>query len=91
MIAIPLYVILFLYFLFLAVIATFVLINLYHIVATASFTLVSFTMTFFIFAGITLVLYYTAQLLHHAAIDWKTPLVLFNVDWFRTIFGSQPF
>ena len=91
MISIPLYIILFLYFLFLAVVATFMLIHLYHIVATASFTLVSFIITFFIFASTTLILFFTAELLKAAHINWQTPLVLFDIEWMRNIFWVGPF
>jgi hypothetical protein len=91
MISIPLYIILFFYFIFLAIFATFILINLYHIVATASFTLVSFMTTFFIFASTILILYFTIELLGAAAIDWKTPLISFDTTWVRNIFGSQQF
>ncbi len=91
MFSIPLYIVLFLYSLFLAVVAAFMLIHLYHIVATASFTLVSFMMTFFIFASTALVLYFTMEFLSAAAINWQAPLILFDIDWFRSLFGNQSF
>ena len=56
---IPLYSLLFVYVIFLAVFFVFLLINLYHIIMTASLTLVSFFMIFFIFSASFLTLYLT--------------------------------
>lgn len=91
MITIPLYVFLLLYFVFLAVFVSFMLINLYHIVASASFTLVGFIMTFFIFAGTVLVCFFTIDLLASAGIDWQQRITLFNAEWFSSLFGAEPF
>lgn len=84
MVSIPLYIILFAYFLFLASFAVFSVVNIYHIVASASFTLASFFMTFLVFALTVLTLYFTADLL--MSIDWKTPVVILNAQWFSAIF-----
>ncbi len=67
------------------------LINLYHIVASASFTFVSFIMTFFIFAATALVFYFTIRLLMEAGVDWQSRLTVFNAEWFGSLFGAQPF
>ncbi|PIR74327.1 MAG: hypothetical protein COU35_03475 [Candidatus Magasanikbacteria bacterium CG10_big_fil_rev_8_21_14_0_10_47_10] len=91
MISIPLYTFLLLYFVFLAIFVAFMLVDLYHIITSASFSLVSFIMTFFIFAGTLLVCYFTIQLLSQAGIDWQTPLVLFNASWFSGAFGATTF
>ena len=90
MIAIPLYILFILYTLFLATLAVFLLINLYHIIATASFTLVSFLITFFVFASLALVIYGTWVTLVGNEIDWQQPLVLFNGEWLSSLFGLEP-
>lgn len=87
MITIPLYTLLFLYLIFLAIFAVFSLINIYHIIMSASFTLASFVMTFFIFTLTVLTLYYTWHLL--LEVDWRAPIVVFNVDWVIGIFGIR--
>ena len=69
MFVIPLYVFLFLYFLFLAIFAAMYLVIVYHIAASASLTFASFVMSFFIFAAAVLTLYATMQLLVDA--DWR--------------------
>jgi len=79
MLTIPLYVFLFIYFAFLAIFAAFSIMNFYHIVMTASFTLSSFVMTFIIFALTVLTLYFTWSLL--VDVDWRIPVTLFNSDW----------
>lgn len=84
MISIPLYLILFAYLLFLAVFAIFSIVNVYHIVISASFTLASFFMSFLVFALTVLTLYFTAQLL--IGVDWQTPVVILSADWFGALF-----
>lgn len=59
MMEIPLYSLLFIYIFFLAFFAVFSLINLYHIIMTASMTMVSFFMTFLVMAGGILIIYAT--------------------------------
>lgn len=91
MLTIPLYSFLFVYWLFVALFVFFMLVNLYHIISTASFTLPSFLFTFFIFAGTTLVLYGTFMVLGDAGIDWQTRVVLFHPDWLGNVFTQEPF
>jgi len=79
MLTIPLYSFLFLYLLFLCVFVIFSIMNFYHIVMTAAFTLSSFIMTFFIFTLTVLTLYFTWQLLLN--VDWQTPVTLLNTAW----------
>jgi len=86
MVIIPLYTLLFVYFLFLAIFAVFLLINFYHIVMTASFTLSSFLVTFIIFALTVLTLYFTWQFL--SEVDWQATLTVFNSSWFTDLFNS---
>lgn len=87
MFSLPLYTFLFLYFIFLTVFIAFSAVNFYHIVATASFTFVSFLASFFVFAMTILTLYLTWQLLQNVA--WQTPVVLFDGNWLSGIFGEQ--
>lgn len=78
--AIPLYVFLLIYLIFLAVFAGFSLVNVYHIIMSASFTLASFMITFFVSLLTVLTLYYTWFLLKD--VDWQTAIILFNSSWF---------
>ncbi|MBP9761073.1 MAG: hypothetical protein KBD15_02440 [Candidatus Magasanikbacteria bacterium] len=89
MISIPLYSILFVYILFLAVFVVFMCIHLYHIISTASFTLISFFVVFSVFAAAAIILYTTYQLVGGGDVNWQAPLVLFNPDWFGSVFGSE--
>ena len=78
-ITVPLYVFLFIYLLFLTVFVVFTVINLYHIFASASFTLASFAMSFFIFASTVMVFYVTFQLL--VDVNWQQTVTLFTTQW----------
>lgn len=80
MFTIPLYIILFIYFGFLAVFVLFSIFNFYHIVTAGSFTMASFIFTFFIFALTVLTLYFTYQLL--LDVDWKGPLLTIDLSGF---------
>lgn len=86
MVTIPLYTLLFIYFLFLAIFAVFLFINFYHIVMTASFTLSSFLVTFIIFTLTALTLYFTWQFL--SEVDWQITLTVFDSSWFTGLFNS---
>ncbi|MBI5222460.1 MAG: hypothetical protein HY980_03115 [Candidatus Magasanikbacteria bacterium] len=85
MLTIPLYFFLFAYLIFLAIFAVFSIINFYHILATASFTLASFILSFFIFALTALTFYFTWQLI--IDVNWQTPVTLFNSNWITNIFS----
>ncbi|MBU2542122.1 hypothetical protein KJ785_01000 [Patescibacteria group bacterium] len=79
MLTIPLYTFLFLYLIFLVFFVAFSIINFYHIVTTASFTLASFIITFFTFTLTVLTLYFTWQIVN--VIDWQVDVILFNSEW----------
>jgi len=79
-IALPLYIFLFAYLIFLAIFIAFSIINFYHIVATASFTIASFMMSFFVFAITILTLYMTYTLLMD--VNWQQTFLLFDTSWF---------
>ena len=85
MVTIPLYTFLFVYLVFLAIFTVFSMINLYHIIMTASFTLASFFTTFIIFAIVVLVFYFTWLFLQ--GVNWQTPVTLFNSEWISGIFN----
>jgi hypothetical protein len=70
---IPMYVILFIYAIFLAVFAVLLLINLYHIIMTASLSAVSFLVsTFFVTLAI-VILYTTWWLIKD--VNWQQTLI----------------
>ena len=79
MLTIPLYSFVFVYLLFLTVFVAFSIMNFYHVVMTASFTLSSFIMTFFTFTLTVLTLYFTWYLL--GGVDWQIPVTLFDSTW----------
>ncbi|MFH1286244.1 MAG: hypothetical protein ABII02_00645 [Candidatus Magasanikbacteria bacterium] len=67
-----------------AIFSVFSIVNLYHIVASASFTMASFFMTFFVFTLTMLTLYFTINLL--VDVDWQIPVTLLSAEWFSDIF-----
>jgi len=79
MLTIPLYTFLFIYLVFLVVFVAFAIMNFYHIVMTASFTLASFIITFFIFTLTILTLYFTWQVI--SMVNWQADVLLFNTEW----------
>lgn len=74
MLAVPLYVFLFIYFAFLFVFATFFIVNLLHLTNTGTFTLSSFAVTIIIFGLSAIILLATKTLLQDAL--WQQPVVL---------------
>ena len=89
MLTIPLYTVFFFYLAFLVIFVIFSLVNVYHIVASASFTLTSFFITFFIFALSILTLYFTIQLL--LEVDWKTPMTVIDLNSVTSLFRPKSF
>ncbi len=85
MIEIPLYVILFLFFIFLAIFAGFYIMIMYHIIASASFTFGSFIVSFLIFTLTMLTLYAVTELL--SGVDWREPFFSFDTRGIRGLFG----
>lgn len=84
MFEVPLYIFLFLFFIFLAIFAAFYIMIIYHIVASASFTLTSFLMSFFIIAVTTLTLYAATYLL--SGVDWRQTVFSFDTRGFTGMF-----
>lgn len=80
MISIPLFIFLFIYLAFLCVFFIFAFIHIYHIFASASFTLASFTVALFTMVVTLYTLYFTFQLL--VDVNWTYDVVLFNSAWF---------
>jgi hypothetical protein len=89
MLNIPIYIFLFLYLLFLCLFVVFSIINIYHIVMSASFTLASFIITFFMMALTIFTLYFTFELIKNA--DWTQTITIFNIDWITGIFLQKTF
>lgn len=87
MFTIPLYIFLFIYFLFLAFFAVLSILNFYHVAVTASFTMASFIVSFFTFTLTILTIYFTWYLLQN--IDWRMGVTLFSTDWLTDIFSNQ--
>ena len=85
MVEIPLYVVLFLFFIFLAIFAAFYIMISYHIIASASFTLASFLMSFLIFVCTFLTLYAITELL--VDVDWTQTMFSFDTRGIMGIFG----
>jgi len=82
MFAFPLYILLFVYLLFLAIFAIVMVANFYHIISTETLTLPSFAITFFVLAATALTLYTTWFLLQGT--DWQQSIAAFNTDWLGT-------
>ena len=86
MFTLPLYVILFLYLIYLAIFAIFSVINFYHIVTSGSFTIPSFAASFVVFTLTFLTLYFTWTLL--AGVDWQQPITIFNHEWIPNVLAQ---
>ena len=72
--AIPLYSLLIVYALIILLYIIFVIFNFLHIFESASFTTVSFIVSFFILISTIIVLIFTGIILHKANIDWSQSL-----------------
>lgn len=79
MITIPLYVILFIYFAFLAVFAIFSFINVGHIYHSGVLTFTSFVFTLFVALFVIGNFVLTFSLL--AGTDWQQPITIWNSSW----------
>lgn len=84
MLAIPLYLLLFLYFVFLAVFLSFVIINLYHLSVTGAITFASFTVTLTVFVLAAFTIFTTWYILQGT--PWQESVTLFGSstsgNWF---------
>lgn len=80
MLALPLYTLLGLYLLLLAIFTLFFIINIAHLVQTGSLTFVSFVVTFLFLASVIIMIYATMNLL--AGTDWQQGFVIFDKEWF---------
>lgn len=89
MITIPLYVILFIYLGYLAVVGIFSFINFSHLFHSGSLTLVSFFITLLVAALAVTILYFTFIFLN--GVDWQQPLTLWNNDWISNALNSSNF
>ncbi|MEK7643973.1 MAG: hypothetical protein AAB390_01570 [Patescibacteria group bacterium] len=82
-ITIPLYSLLFLYFIFLLIFAFFSVVNVYHIASSGTLTSASFAITFLVGALAIFTFYFTFALL--VDVRWTQPLILFDTSWFSNI------
>ncbi len=87
MVIIPLSIFFIIYILFLGVFVVFSLIHLYHIIASASLTAVSFFITFILVSFTVITLFLTFRSL--VGTNWKTPVTIFNSAWFSGV-SSPP-
>ncbi|HLD31410.1 MAG TPA: hypothetical protein VJB37_00765 [Patescibacteria group bacterium] len=83
-ITIPLYIFLFAYLFFLTIFVAFSIMNIYHIVMTASFTLASFIITVVLLAITVLTLFFTWQFC--ITVNWSSALTIFDSAWLQNIF-----
>ncbi len=86
-IALPLYLFLFIYFGFLAIFVLFVVINFYHIVSSGVLTVVNFVVTVLIAAVTVFALFGTYQLLKDT--DWKQSVTIFDSSWITNTFPES--
>ncbi|HLC69628.1 MAG TPA: hypothetical protein VJH75_01125 [Patescibacteria group bacterium] len=89
MITAPLYVLLLLYFLFLAIFIIFSCINLWHVYSTGNLTFTSFAVTVIVGIATILVLYATWTLLQD--IVWTERFTLWNNDWITGSFSPYSY
>lgn len=87
MLSIPLYVFVLIYAILFAIIAILFFINLYHLAATASVTVVSMFVTIVVLASAGIVLFFTIGFL--TAIEWDQTVKLFDSNWFSS--SQDPF
>lgn len=89
MISLPLYVFLLLYLLVVAIFVIIYCVHIYHLVATASVSLVSTTAAVLIGGMMALIIIFTFLLL--AGTSWSAGIPLLNLDWFPGMFSPQTF
>lgn len=81
MVSFPLYTILFLFFLFLAIFVALILVNIYHILEAGTFSTTTFLVTFIIISVSLLIVYFTWDLV--SEINWQQQVILFNSEWIQ--------
>ena len=87
MVIIPLYALLIAYALFLLVFVGFMIANLYHVSASASFTFLGTLVSVAIITAGTAVILTTFYFLQ--GIEWGAPLLEINVDWIIGVFQAN--
>ncbi len=87
MLNVPLYILLILYSLFLVVFVGFMIANLYHINASASFTFLGTLVSLILIVAGAVVILYTFYFL--SGTDWSEPLISINTDWLGGLFNGQ--
>jgi len=89
MVTIPLYIILFIYLAYLAVIFLFSYVNLSHLFRNGALTVISFLITFLVIVLAITTLYFTFVFL--SGTDWTQPLTLWNNNWISNILNPSNF
>jgi hypothetical protein len=89
MISVPLYLFILLYLLVVLAFLFIFFIHIYHLVATASVSLVSIAMTLFVGGMMVLIIGFTFLIL--AGIPWGNAVPLLNTSWFPGIFSPNIF
>jgi hypothetical protein len=89
MITIPLYIILFIYLAYLAVVGVFLYVHLSHLFHNGALTFVSFSITIIIFALAATTLFFTFA--YFSNIDWQQPLTLWNNNWITNTLNPSSF
>jgi len=77
MFVLPLYIFLLIYFVFIAIIAVFYLVFIYHLIGTGSLTIKSVVIALIILFLLGAIVFITFQLL--SGVDWRMPLIEFNL------------
>jgi len=85
MLAIPLYVFLIIYFLFLLMFGLFFLINIGHLFQTAALTASSIFVAILLLGVSFLILWTTVYLL--GDVDWQQSVTIFNPAWIGNVFS----
>ncbi|MFB6226556.1 MAG: hypothetical protein ABEJ02_04345 [Candidatus Paceibacteria bacterium] len=81
MISFPLYWLLFIYFIFLAIYIALILVNIYHILEANIFSTATFLFTFFVIVLSLFIVYFSWELV--SEINWQQELILFNSQWLQ--------
>ncbi len=76
MVTIPLTIPVIIYFILLVVVFIFFSVTFHHLIATGTYSIASFSMSFFVIAGLIFVLYSTG--VAATEIDWNQNIVLFD-------------
>lgn len=89
MVSIPLYIFLLVYLLVILLFLLIYFIHIYHLITTASVSLVSITITLFVGGLMLLIIGFTFLILSN--MSWGNAIPLLNISWFPGIFSPNSF